>query len=124
MNMIIRLLLTALAVMGLAEFLNGISITDWKVAIIVSLVLALLNTFLRPILVFLTIPATIVTLGLFLLVINAGIILLCGKLVGGFQVDGWLSALIFSVLLCISQGILYRLFGVRKGKKSKKVEKA
>jgi putative membrane protein len=72
-----------------------------KTAIIVALVLALLNTFIKPILVILTIPVTIITLGLFLLVINILIIKWTDRLVGGFTVDGWLSALLFSLIVSL-----------------------
>jgi len=72
----------------------------------VAVVLGLLNIFLKPILVLLTLPVTIFTLGLFLLVINAGIILLCANLVDGFAVKSFVSALIFSLVLSISQSIV------------------
>ena len=72
-----------------------------KTAIIVALVLALLNTFIKPILIILTIPVTILTLGLFLLVINILIIKLTDSLVGGFTVDGWFSALLFSLIVSV-----------------------
>jgi putative membrane protein len=81
--------------------LPGVAINDAKTAIIVALVLALLNTFIKPILVILTIPVTIITLGLFLLVINILIIKLTDSLVGGFTVDGWLSALLFSLIVSL-----------------------
>ena len=66
-----------------------------------ALVLALINAFIRPVLIFLTLPATIVTLGLFLFVINALMVLLAAKWVNGFKVDGFWWALLFSFLLSI-----------------------
>jgi putative membrane protein len=67
----------------------------------VAIALAIINTFIRPVLVFLTIPVTIVTLGFFLLVINALIIMLIGRIIPGFTVDGFWWALLFSVILSI-----------------------
>lgn len=81
-------------------------------ALLVALVLAFLNAIVKPILTILTIPITIVTLGLFLLVINAVIIILAEKLVSGFRVESFLWALIFSLILSLFTGILNMLFGV------------
>lgn len=93
----------------LAYFLPGVEVSSFLTALLVAAVLALLNALLRPILVLLTIPITVLTLGLFLLVINALIILLVNELVPGFRVDGFLSALIFSVLLSLITGLLGKL---------------
>ena len=101
MGFILRLLITAVAAYAAAWLLPGVEITDAKTAIIVALVLALLNTFIKPILVILTIPVTILTMGLFLLVINILIIKWTDSLVGGFTVDGWFSALLFSLIVSI-----------------------
>jgi putative membrane protein len=83
-------------------------------AILVAVVLAFLNTVVKPILTILTIPITVVTLGFFLLVINALIIIFAGKLVPGFQVDGFFWALVFSLVLSLCTSILNMLFGVSK----------
>lgn len=99
MNLLIRLLINALIIMGLAWALPGIHVTSFFTAIVVALILGLLNIFLKPILVILTIPVTIVTLGLFLFVVNAFIILATGWLVKGFTVDGFWWALLFSILM-------------------------
>jgi len=80
----------------------------------VAVVLAFLNAVVKPILTILTIPITIFSLGLFLLVINAIIIIFAEKLVEGFKVDGFLTAIIFSLLLSIITGILNALFGLNK----------
>ncbi|GGW67473.1 putative membrane protein [Winogradskyella epiphytica] len=106
MNLIIRLLLNALAVFVLAHILNGVHVDGYVGAIIVAVVLALLNLLVKPFLVLLTLPITVFTLGLFLLVINALIILLADKLVDGFSVDNFWIALLFSVLLSILQSLL------------------
>ena len=108
MKTILRILLTAIAVVILASFLPGVDIQGYTSAIIVAVVLGLLRVTVKPLLVFFTLPATIVTLGLFLLVINAVIILLADYLIGAsFEVSGFWTALLFSVLLSIFQSILY-----------------
>lgn len=108
MNLLKRLLISTIVVLLLAYFLDGVSVDNPLTAVIVAVVMALLNTFLKPILVFFTFPITIFTLGLFLLVINAGMVLLCDKLVDGFDVATFLTAIIFSVLMSISQWVLYK----------------
>jgi len=82
----------------------------------VAVVLAFLNTIVKPILTVLTIPITVFTLGLFLLVINAIIIIFAEKLVSGFHVNGFLTALLFSLILSFCTGILNMLFGVNDKK--------
>lgn len=111
MRLIIRILLTAVAVFLIAEFLPGVSVASYVTAIIVAVVLAILNLIVKPILVILTLPVTILTLGLFLLVINAIIILLADSFVTGFGVDGFWIALIFSLLLSVFQSILFSILG-------------
>lgn len=101
MNLIVRLLINALIIVGLAWALPGIHVESYFVAIIVAIILGLLNIFVRPLLIIFTIPATILTLGLFLFVINALIILLADYIVGGFRVDGFWWALLFSILMTI-----------------------
>ena len=106
MNFFIRLLITALIAFGLSKLLPGVHIDSIGTAIILGLVLALLNMLLKPLMVILTLPITIVTLGLFLLVINAAIILLASNVVSGFKVDGFWWALLFSILLSVASSIL------------------
>src|SRR5688572_31276680 len=101
MNWIIRFLLNGLAVVLTAYLLPGVDVTDYWTALIVALVLTLANVFVKPVLIILTIPITLVTLGLFLLVINALIILMADYLVDGFSVDGFWWALLFSLILSI-----------------------
>jgi putative membrane protein len=108
MRFIIKLLVTALAVWVAAYVLDGVHLeNDAKTIIVVALVLALLNAIVKPILVILTIPVTIVTLGLFLLVINALMVVWTSKLVNGFKVDGWLTALLFSLIVSVVSSILH-----------------
>lgn len=101
------MLLTAVAVVIIAKFLPGVEVTDFVNAMFVAIVLGFLRITVQPILVILTLPATILTLGLFLLVINAIIILLAGYFVDGFSVAGFWTALLFSILLSMFQSVLY-----------------
>ena len=111
MNLIIRILVTALLVVLLANILPGVSVANYTSAILVAIVLGLLNIFIKPILVILTLPITIVTFGLFLLVINALIIQFAGSIVGGFGVASFWYAMLFSVVLSIAQSIVFSLTG-------------
>ena len=115
MNVIIRLLISALAILICSYVLPGAHVDGFLVAIVVAGVLAILNVLVKPVLVILTIPITIVTLGLFLLVINTFVILLADWLVPGFQVDGFWWALVFSLLLSVINGI----FGGMNEKKNR-----
>ena len=107
MNLILRLLLSAVAVIILAYILPGVEVAGYSSAIIVAIVVALLRLIVRPILVILTLPVTILTLGLFLLVINAIIILLADYFVDGFTVKDIWWALLFSLLLSFLQFLLF-----------------
>jgi putative membrane protein len=105
MNFILKTLITSLAIMVTAYILPGAEITNYFTGIVVAIVLSLLNTFLKPLLIVFTIPATIITLGLFLMVINAAIILLADRLIDGFYVAGFWTALFFSIILSIVTSI-------------------
>jgi putative membrane protein len=109
MKALLKILLTALAVIVLANILPGISVSGYVSAIVVAAVIALLNMVVRPLLIFFTLPATIVTFGLFIFVINACIILLADKIIDGFAVSGFWTALFFSILLSIFRSALFSL---------------
>ncbi|APU68732.1 MAG: phage holin family protein [Bacteroidota bacterium] len=109
MKFILKLLLTAVAVVILAKILPGVTVNSYLTAVIVALVLAVLNFLVKPLLVILTLPVTILTLGLFLLIINAIIIFIADGFVGGFDVDGWFMAIVFSLLLSLFQSVLFSL---------------
>lgn len=104
-NFLIRLILSAVAVLICAYILPGADVDGFITAIVVAGVLAILNVLLKPILVILTIPITIVTLGLFLLVINTVLVMLASWLIPGFTVDGFWWALVFSVVLSIVNSV-------------------
>ena len=114
MKIILKMLLTAIAVVVLAKLLPGIQVENYTTAIIVAVVLGLLRIFVKPLFIFFTLPLTIVTLGLFLFVINAIIILLAGRLVDGFDVSGFWYALLFSLLLSFFQSILFSFLKDKK----------
>ncbi|MDP2686480.1 MAG: phage holin family protein [Aequorivita sp.] len=114
MKLILRLLLTALAVVVLAKILPGVAVEGYGSAIIVAIVIALLRFIVQPILVLLTLPITIITLGLFLLIINAVIIMMADYFVGGFNVASIWWALLFSLLLSLFQSILFSLLNESK----------
>lgn len=106
MQLLIRLIITTIAVLVTDLLLSGVHAEDFLTGLLVAVVLGLLNTFLKPVLVLFTLPVTLLTLGLFLLVINAGLVLLAARIVPGFVVESFWWALGFSILLSIVQGIL------------------
>jgi putative membrane protein len=108
MKIIMRIIVSSIIAFGLSYILTGIKIDSFWTAIVLAIVLALLNAILKPILVILTLPISVVTLGLFLFVINAAIILLADKLIEGFDVEGFWWALLFSLLLSIVTSLLYK----------------
>ena len=99
MEFIIRLVVNAVAIFLLAYILPGISVSSFGISLVAALVLALLNAFVKPLLIVFTIPITIFTLGIFLWVINALIILITDHFVDGFEVKNFWWALIFSFFL-------------------------
>jgi len=109
MKLILRILLSAVAVVLLSKLLSGIQVDTYLTAIMVAIVLSLLNFIVKPILIILTLPVTILTFGLFLLIINALIILLADWLVPGFVVANIWWALLFSLLLSFLQSVFFSL---------------
>jgi putative membrane protein len=91
---------------------SGIRIADGKAALIAALVLGAANIFVRPVIVLLTLPLTILTLGLFLIVVNAGMLMLTSGLVAGFKVDGFKSALLGSIVLSLLNLGVNMVFGL------------
>ncbi len=110
MNGIIRFLLSGLAVLLTAYLLPGVHVKHYGYALLVAALISLANIIVRPMLVILTIPITVLTLGLFLLVINAIIILLVDFLVTDFTVDGFWWALGFSLILSLFNSLFSDVF--------------
>lgn len=111
MKLILRVLTTSILVLLISYFMKGVHVAGFSTAIFVAIVLGLLNIFIKPILVLFTLPITFVTLGLFLLIINGLIIILCDNIVGGFDVDTFFTALLFSIILSVSQSIVNLFIG-------------
>ena len=109
MKLLMKIVFSSILVMFLSNVMNGVHVDNFTTSIIVAVVLGLLNIFVKPILVLFTLPVTVFTLGLFLLVINALLILLCAKIVGGFRVDSFFAALIFIIVLSLLQSVMYGL---------------
>lgn len=109
MNFILNWLISALAVGITAYILPGVTVGSYWNALLVAAVLGLVNVFIRPILVFLTLPLNILTFGLFTLVINALMVLLVSAIVPGFKVAGFWNALIFAIILTIINSIFFSI---------------
>ena len=108
MKFIMRIIVTSIVAFGLSRILKGIHVDDFWAAIVLAFLLAVFNAVVKPILILLTLPITILTLGLFLFVINALMILLADSMMDHFRVDGFWWALWFSLLLSIVTSILYK----------------
>lgn len=108
--MIARLILSSVAVGITAYFMDSVSIEPWWVAVIVAVVLGAINSFIRPIVKFFSLPITLLTLGLFSLVINGLMVMLCAWLIKGFAVDGLWSAVLFSIILACVNWLLNLMF--------------
>ncbi len=110
MHILIQWLINAVAVYGAAYLLDGIRIKSFGAAMLVALVLGLVNTVVRPVLVFFSIPFIIVTLGLFLLVINAVLLQFAAMLVNGFSIDNFGWAIAGSMVITVISWVLSSLF--------------
>lgn len=101
MRILFKIVLTALAVLGVAYFVPGVFVESFYVALIVAVVLAVLNLIVKPIILLLTLPINIITLGLFTLVINAGLFGLAAYFVDGFTIDRFIDAFIGALLVSV-----------------------
>jgi putative membrane protein len=109
MELILVWILNAVALLIVAYILPGINVASFGSALIAALVLGLLNTLVKPVLILLTLPITIVTLGLFLLVLNALVFWFAGSVLKGFQVNGFWWAMLGAFVYSIVSGVLSRL---------------
>jgi putative membrane protein len=114
MKLIAKWLLSAAALLAVAHFYSGVVVSSFTAALIAAFVIGLLNTFVRPILVLLTLPVTLLTLGLFLFVINALMFYMASGLLDGFAVRNFTAALIGSLLYSVAgliiEAALERIF--------------
>jgi len=108
MRFLIRIIVIGAVSFGLAHVLPGIHIDTFWTAIVFAVVLAMLNIFVKPLIILLTLPVTILTLGLFLFVIDALVILIASKFVNGITVAGFGWALLFSLILSLVASVLER----------------
>jgi len=109
MNYILKILLSAVAVVILAKLIPGVTVDTYTTAIWVAFLIGILDAIVKPIFVILTLPITIVTLGLFLFVINAVLILMANSWIDGFSVSSFWTALLFSILLSFFESFLYKM---------------
>ncbi len=105
MKLIIRLIINALVLLLAAYLLNGVEVTSFYAALITAIVLGLVNAVIRPVLILLTLPINILTLGLFTLVINGLLILFVASFIDGFSVSGLLPAILLSLVLWLCSWI-------------------
>jgi len=107
--MIVRWVISALALYVVAKILPGVHLTDFASALIAVLIIGLVNALIKPILFLLTLPVTILTLGLFLFILNALMLMLASAITPGFKLDGFGTALLASILYSILTTILHSL---------------
>ena len=117
MNFLIKLIISTLAVMMVSYILPGVHVQSFGIALMVACVLAFLNALIKPILVLFTLPITLITLGLFLLVINAIIIIITDRLIDGFEVSSFGIALLFSLILSIVTSVMESLAGQNQNRR-------
>jgi putative membrane protein len=106
MKLLLRLVISTLAVLVAANLVPGVEVNGTVTAIVVAIVLGILNAFLKPVLQILALPITIITLGLFYFVVNVFIIYLASYMVDGFFIDGFISALLFGLVVSVVSAIL------------------
>lgn len=106
MKTLIHFLVSAIAILISAYLLPGVYVNGLVTAFILAVILGVVNTFVRPVLVFLTLPLTVVTFGLFILVINALLIMLASYIVPGFTVAGFWYAFLFGIVLAVVSYVL------------------
>ena len=106
-GLISSLLLNTISIFAVSYILPGVSVDSLLTALVIAVVLAVLNVTLKPLLIILTIPLTIVTLGLFLLVVNVLVLFAADALIDGFQIAGFWWALLFSLLVSMVNSVLF-----------------
>lgn len=111
---IMRLIVSGLSIYIIAYLMDGINVDGIEATLIAAVVLGLVNTFVKPILLFLTLPINLLTLGLFTFIINGGFLYMTANLVNGFTVRSFLDAIIGAILLSIGNMVLGTLTGVKK----------
>ncbi|PIR98486.1 MAG: hypothetical protein COT88_01520 [Candidatus Colwellbacteria bacterium CG10_big_fil_rev_8_21_14_0_10_41_28] len=105
-DILITWLVSSLVILAAAYILPGVTVDTFLAALVTAIALGVVNAFLKPVLILLTLPINLLSLGLFTLVINAGLIMLTAIIVPGFQVDGFLWALLFGIVLSLTSALL------------------
>lgn len=106
--MLVNLLINTISIFAVSYILSGIQIDSFMTALIVAVVMAVLNVTLKPLLILITIPLTVITFGLFLLVVNVLVLYAADALIGGFHIAGFWWALAFSILVSLVNSILFK----------------
>ena len=119
MNLLVKWLIATIAILITGYIIPGITVASFWTAVGLAVFLAIVNVILKPILIILTLPINIITLGLFTLVINAILVLLAAWAISGFQVSGFWTAMLFSIILSVVSYFLNKLLGT--GKKTNQV---
>ena len=109
MRLLISLLLNTLALIITAYIVPGFQVANFQSALLAAIVLGVINTFIKPVLLFLTLPLTVVTLGLFVFVVNAIVLFLTSYFVTGLTINGWLPAILGAIVLSVISTILSML---------------
>jgi len=117
MNFLLRIVIIALVAFGLAYVLSGVHVDTFWTALVFALVLAVLNVLVKPILIILTLPLTIITLGLFLFVVNTLVVLLASRFVDGFRIANFWWGLLFALLLALITSVVFKEMDKEKKKK-------
>lgn len=110
MHILIALILNALALIGTAYIVPGFKVDTFTTAVLAAIVLGVVNTFIKPILSFISTPLTVVTLGLFAFVVNAVVLFIVAAVVPGFTLEGWTPAILGAIVLAIVSSILNSVF--------------
>ncbi|MFC1678410.1 phage holin family protein [Patescibacteria group bacterium] len=113
MNLILRWLLSTITIMLAAYLITGVGVSGFWTALWLALFLGLLNAVIKPILIVITLPINIITLGLFTFVINALIILIASSVIKGFEVDGFWVAMLFSIVVSVISWALNSILGTK-----------
>ena len=109
MKILVHWIVSAIAILIAAYILPGVHVTGFVAALILAVVLGVINAFIRPLIIMLTLPITIITFGLFVLVINAVMVMIAAAIVPGFSVDSFAYGFLFAIVLAIVMAILHSL---------------
>lgn len=112
-NLLANWLLAGLAIFITAYLLPGVSVSGFVAALVLAVVLGAINAFVKPVLIVLTLPITVLSLGLFVFVINALLVMLAGLIVPGFSVDNFWWALLFALVLSVVNAVFYRMANLK-----------